>query len=143
MKKKLFGLLFIVPLLLSAQFTIKGKLTPSDNFSWLLLYKIIDGKQIYLDNTEIKDSNFEFVLPESENSGVYRVFYQLENQLYVELIYNREPIDFFFDPYDPVNSIEFINSSVLSMLHLYRLIINAAMTKHALFCAFSLLTKTL
>ena len=111
MKKSIFGLLLIVPLLITAQFTIKGKLTPSDNFSWLLLYKIIDGKQIYLDNTEIKDSDFEFVLPESENTGVYRVFYQLENQLYVELIYNKEPIEFFFDPYDPVNSIEFLKSS--------------------------------
>ena len=39
--------------------------------------------------------------------------------------------------------LEFMNSSVFNMLHLYFLIINAQITKHARFYAFSLLINTL
>ena len=110
MTKQLLLLLVLIPAFLHAQYTIKGNLNPGDNFSWILLYKIKDGKQIYMDNAEVNNGTFEFIIPESENPGIYKVFYQLENQLYVEFIFNKENVEFTFDPYDPLSTIVFLNS---------------------------------
>ena len=110
MIKRVLLLVVLIPAYLQAQNTIKGMLSPSDNFSWILLYKIKDGKQIYLDNAEVDNGVFEFSIPESEHPGVYKVFYQLENQLYVEFIFNEENVEFTFDPYDSLNTINFLES---------------------------------
>ena len=110
MRLRIFLILIILPLIIRAQYTIKGNMNPSDGYSWILLYKIVDGKQIYLDNTEIENDIFEFTIPESEIPGVYRIYYQLENQLYVEFIYNNENVEFSFSPNDPFISTYFSNS---------------------------------
>ena len=110
MIKQLLILLVLIPAYLEAQNTIKGNLTTTDNFTWILLYKIKDGKQIYLDNTEVNNGSFEFTIPESESPGIYKVFYQLENQLYVEFIFNRENVELSFDPYDPLYTTVFLES---------------------------------
>ena len=111
MIKRFLLLLVLIPSFLQSQHSIKGMLTPSENFSWILLYKIKDGKQIYLDNAEVNNGAFEFTIPASENPGVYKVFYELENQLYVEFIFNKENVEFTFDPYDPANSMDFLESN--------------------------------
>ena len=110
MIKQLLFLLVLIPAILQAKYTIKGTLTPSDNFTWILLYKIKDGKQIYLDNTEVNNGAFEFILPESETPGIYKLFYQLENQLYIEFIFNKENIELTFDPNDPLYTTVFLES---------------------------------
>ncbi len=110
MTKHLLLLLVLIPAYLHAQYAIKGNLNPGDNFSWILLYKIKDGKQIYMDNAEVNNGTFEFNISESESPGIYKVFYQLENQLYVEFIFNKENVEFTFDPYDPLSTIDFLNS---------------------------------
>ncbi len=110
MIKKILILLVLIPACLQAQNTIKGTIAPSENFSWILLYKIKDGKQIYLDNAEVNNGAFEFTINGSEHPGVYKVFYQLENQLYVEFIFNKENVEFTFDPYDSFNTINFLES---------------------------------
>ena len=110
MIKRLLLILVLLPSYLQAQHTIKGLLSSSDDFTWILLYKIKDGKQIYLDNAEVNNGAFEFTIPESERPGVYKIFYQLENQLYVEFIFNKENVEFTFDPYDPLNTINFLES---------------------------------
>jgi hypothetical protein len=125
MIKRLLLLLVLLPSYLLAQHTIKGLLSSSDDFTWILLYKIKDGKQIYLDNAEVNNGAFEFSIPESEHPGVYKIFYQLENQLYVEFIFNKENVEFTFDPYDPLNTINFLESdeNILNQRY-YNTIIN-------------------
>lgn len=111
MTKRFFILVFLAPLFLHAQYSIKGNIDQGENFSWVLLYKIKDGKQIYMDNADVKNNEFEFSISENENSGIYRIFYQIENQLYIEFIYNKENIDFVFNPNYPVESLKFNSSS--------------------------------
>lgn len=119
MTKHILLLLILVPAYLQANYTIKGTLTNGDNFSWILLYKIKDGKQIYLDNAEVNNGAFEFTIPESESPGIYKVFYKLEDQLYVEFIFNKENVEFTFDPFDPSSSIVFLESDENSINQKY------------------------
>lgn len=110
MIKRIFILVFLAPFFLYSQYSIKGKIDQGKNFSWVLLYKIKDGKQIYIDNADVKNNEFEFTVSENENSGIFRVFYQVENQLYIEFIYNKENIDFSFNPNYPIESLKFNGS---------------------------------
>lgn len=110
MTKRCFFILLFLPFLLSAQNSISGKMNPDNDYSWILLYKLVNGKQIYLQNAEVKNGDFEFSLSEKEEVGVYRTYYQLENQLFVEFLYNKEPVHFTFDPNDPLTSLSFLAS---------------------------------
>ncbi len=116
MTQRFFIFVFLAPLFLYSQHSVKGKIDQGENFSWVLLYKIKDGKQIYIDNADVKNNQFEFTISENEIPGIYRVFYQIENQLYIEFIYNKENIDFVFNPNDPVESLKF-NSSAENVLY--------------------------
>lgn len=109
MKHHFLFLLFL-PFLMGAQNSVMGKMEPDNNYSWILLYKMENGKQIYLQNAEVKNGEFEFQLPEKETAGVYRTYYQLENQLFVEFLYNKQPINFTFNPDNPLSSLTFLNS---------------------------------
>ncbi len=110
MIKRILFLVFLAPFLLHSQYSIQGKIDQGENFSWVLLYKIKDGKQIYIDNADVDNSNFEFTISENEDPGIYRVFYQIEDQLYIEFIYNKENIDFIFNPNHPIESLKFNHS---------------------------------
>lgn len=93
-----------------AQYSIKGSINPYQNYSWILLYKLENGNQTYMDNADVVKGEFEFKIDEKESSGVYRAYYQIENDLYVEFIYNKEEIAFSFDPNYPEESISFSES---------------------------------
>jgi thiol-disulfide isomerase/thioredoxin len=69
-----------------------------------------NGKQEYVDNATVENGVFQFKISESESSGIYRAYYQMENNLYVEFIYSREDVEFSFDPKDPIETILFSNS---------------------------------
>jgi len=93
-----------------AQYSIKGSINPEHNYSWILLYKLENGNQTYMDNADVVKGKFEFNIDEKESSGVYRAYYQIENDLYVEFIYNKEEIAFSFNPNNPEGSIKFSES---------------------------------
>jgi len=106
-----FLLLFIfIPIFLYSQFSVSGKIDSGDNLSWILLYKLENGKQKFISNTNVKNGEFQFKIAETEPSGIYRAFYQIENNLYVEFIYNKENINFTFDAHNPIESITFSSS---------------------------------
>ena len=63
-----------------------------------------------MDNADVVEGEFEFNIDEKESSGIYRAYYQIENDLYVEFIYNKEEIVFSFNPNNPVESIKFSES---------------------------------
>lgn len=101
-----------------AQYSIKGTIDPSHDYSWILLYKLENGDQTYVDNADVVDGAFEFKV-EGEPSGIYRAYYQIENNLYVEFIYNKEEIDFTFNPENPGESIFFNQSEENSIYQDY------------------------
>jgi peroxiredoxin len=110
MIKKLPFIFLLFTLTSIAQYSIKGSIDPSDKFSWVLLYKMQNGEQSYVQNADIVDGEFEFNLTEKEGSGIYRAYYQIENGLYVEFIYNDEDIEFNFDPVQPEQTLQFTKS---------------------------------
>ncbi len=110
MKKILFFITFIFCFSLQAQFSIKGTIDPDHDYSWILLYKMENGDQTYVDNADVVEGQFKFEINDSEPSGIYRAYYQIENSLYVEFIYNKEEVEFSFDPNNPDNSISFSQS---------------------------------
>ena len=101
-----------------AQYSIKGTIDPNHDYSWILLYKLENGDQTYVDNADVVDGAFEFKVDE-EASGIYRAYYQIENNLYVEFIYNKEEVDFTFNPENPAESILFNQSEENSIYQDY------------------------
>ena len=65
--KRVVVLFLFVSATLSAQYSINGTMSPIENSSWVLLYKIEGTKQLFIKNTQIKkDGNkgiFELSLP--------------------------------------------------------------------------------
>lgn len=110
MARNLLLILFLSSLASYGQYSIKGSFDSDQDFSWILLYKLENGSQTYMDNADVIEGAFEFKIAEKEPSGIFRAYYQIENNLYVEFIYNREEIVFSFDPDDPENSIRFSQS---------------------------------
>ncbi len=110
MKKTLSFVALITCFSLQAQFSIKGTIDPDHDYSWILLYKMQNGDQTYVDNADVVEGQFEFEINDSEPSGIYRAYYQIENSLYVEFIYNKEEVEFSFDPNNPDVSISFSQS---------------------------------
>lgn len=101
-----------------AQYSIKGTIDPKHDYSWILLYKLENGDQTYVDNADVVDGAFEFRVDEGA-SGIYRAYYQIENNLYVEFIYNKEEVDFTFNPENPAESIFFSQSDENSLYQEY------------------------
>ena len=66
-----------------------------------------NGEQNYVANADVVDGQFTFDVDENQPAGVYRAYYQIENSLYVEFIYNKEEVEFSFDPNNPWNQFRF------------------------------------
>ena len=52
MKKYLITAL-LFPLLIHAQYSIKGTFSPAENYEWLLLYKVLPEYSSYIDRASI------------------------------------------------------------------------------------------
>lgn len=119
MRKRLFILAVITCSFLQAQFTIQGTIDPDHDYSWILLYQMQNGDQSYVANADVVDGQFTFEIDENQPAGIYRAYYQIENSLYVEFIYNKEDVKFSFDPNNPVESISFSQSKENIVYHDY------------------------
>ncbi len=102
-----------------AQYAIQGTIDPGHDYSWILLYQMQNGDQSYVANADVVDGQFTFEIDETQPAGIYRAYYQIENSLYVEFIYNKEEVEFSFDPGDPMESITFSQSEENSIYHDY------------------------
>ena len=91
----------------SAQITIKGTFEPATNYSWVILYRITGAQQRYVANTGLKDGKFSIDMPENSIQGMYRLSYDLNNNGYVDFIYNNKDVALVFDPKNPGNSLKF------------------------------------
>jgi peroxiredoxin len=119
MRKLLFFVALVISFHLQAQHVIKGTIQPNHDYSWILLYKMQNGDQTYVANADVEDGKFQFDINEDEPSGIYRAYYQIESNLYVEFIYNKEPVEFTFDPEHPDRSIFFTSSKENTVYRYY------------------------
>ena len=106
--------LFIVVLLSCftgfAQYSISGKIDPSEDISWILLFKIENGEEVYLNNAELNNGEFNFNIADTEKPGILRAYYDIEQRQFVEFLFNQENVAFEFDPNSPMQSIEYTSS---------------------------------
>ncbi len=100
----------LVSFSVKADYSIKGTIEPGHNYSWIILYKIEKGKQVYVEKATVTSGEFKFDLAKGASVGIYRAYYQMENNLYVEFIFNNENLNFSFDPDKPHETIAFISS---------------------------------
>ncbi|AUC16257.1 hypothetical protein BTO06_14285 [Tenacibaculum sp. SZ-18] len=120
--KRLLALLIFVTAVANAQYSVKGTMTPPEESDWVILYKIEGAKQKFISNSTIvfedvniggntqKVGRFELNLPPDAKEGAYRVTYRNSGAGFVDFFFNKENIEFVFNPVYPEESIVFTKS---------------------------------
>ena len=120
--KKILTFVLLISSFTQAQYTINGRMSSALKSDWVILYKIENTKQNYVQHSKIKRDTvsvqgqkdeivtFQFILPENTQPGAYRIAYSSEDSSFVDFFYNNENILFNFDPESPNESISFLNS---------------------------------
>lgn len=108
--KKILLLFAFIGSIANAQYSVKGSMHPVKKYSWVLLYKVEGARQIFVKNTQIKKEvrqkdgknitvgTFEFELPADAKTGSYRITYDLQQNGFVDFLFNKENVEFSFDP---------------------------------------------
>jgi thiol-disulfide isomerase/thioredoxin len=120
--KRILALLVFVTSLANAQFTVKGTMTPPEEGDWVILYKIEGAKQKFVQHSTIKFDTvvignrkqaigrFELKLPQDAQKGSYRVTYRDKGAGFVDFLFNKENVEFVFNPEYPEQSVVFTKS---------------------------------
>ena len=83
MKTKMTLSLLLLPVLVLAQFSLKGKFTPADEFDWILVYKVSASNYDYIGDAKIDESgNFQVDLGPEQKPGMYRLVYAVPQDEY-------------------------------------------------------------
>jgi thiol-disulfide isomerase/thioredoxin len=105
-----------------AQYSIKGKIHPPKKHQWALLYKVEGARQIFIKNAQIEKELqtengktrtigvFEFELPADAETGVYRITYDLQQNGFVDFLFNKEDVSLSFNPGDVESTTVFSKS---------------------------------
>ena len=108
--KKILAFIFLISSFAQAQYTVNGTMSPAIKTDWVILYKIEGATQKFIQNSKITIESvdvqgekkalgrFSFTLPENTKVGSYRITYRLEENGYVDFIFNKENINFGFHP---------------------------------------------
>lgn len=122
MMKKLLALLILTTSIVNAQYTVKGTMTPPEKNNWVILYKIEGAKQKFVTNTTIQFDTvvvggnkqalgkFKFDLPKTAKPGAYRATYRNRGAGFVDFFFNKENVEFIFNPKYPDESVVFTSS---------------------------------
>lgn len=102
-----------------AQYSIKGELNSTEDFPYMILYKLQGITTQYVAYDTIVNRKFSIAVPPKENEGIYRMVYDVPNKLFVDIIYAKENIAFSFDPKNPNQSIRFIASDNNRLYYAY------------------------
>ena len=120
--KKIILLILFISSFAQAQFSISGTLTNSLDTDWVILYKIEDATQQFVQNTTIKKDTLliegkkkaidivKFELPATAKVGTYRISYRTSGISFVDFIFNKEDVSFTFHPDYPEQAILFSKS---------------------------------
>lgn len=108
MLKKLLFSLFLLSCTIQGQTYVKGTInTPNDIGNWAILYQLTGVKQLYVKNDTITNGVFKIDFPANASKGMYRIFYDMKNQAFVDFIYNNENVDLHFDAANPFETLNF------------------------------------
>lgn len=110
MFKHLLYLLLLVPISVLSQDSLFVKLQPKGDFDQISMFKIEGAHQSYVANSKSDDGVFKFQFPEGSTPGMYRLFFDLQNGGFFEVLYNKETIDVTFDPTMPDDTAVFSKS---------------------------------
>jgi thiol-disulfide isomerase/thioredoxin len=110
MYKKILLIFLSFSFVLNAQDTIRGKMNPVKNYNYIILNQLNNVNKKYITNADIKDGAFTLVMPKDSKSGMYRLEYDINNNLFIDILYNNEEIQFEFHPEYPNNLIKFSKS---------------------------------
>ncbi len=120
MLKKSLLLLLLISFSIQGQSFINGSLNSTKKYDWVALYQLRATSQNYVANTAIKDGTFSMEFPMNATKGMYRLLYDLENDGFIDFIYNNETIEIVFDPEKPLSSVTFSASTENQLYHLYK-----------------------
>ena len=102
MLKNLLFSLFLLSCTIQGQTYVKGTINaPNDIGNWAILYQLKGVKQLYVKNDTITNGGFKIDFPDNASKGMYRIFYDMKNQAFVDFIYNNENVDLYFDAANP------------------------------------------
>ena len=119
MKKIVLVALLILSFTVKSQDTIRVKMTPNEGYKWLMLYKINGAKQQYISKATIENNEFKLPVSKGNATGMYRLYYDMENGGYFDFIYNQESISVSFNPNLPEQTAEFKKSEENKLLQSY------------------------
>ncbi len=113
-KKILFLLVVFTSLLSTAQttYTVSGKMLPKQDYKWLILYQVKGVKQVFKGNADLDEKgSFSIDMKENAEPGIYRLFYDMEKNLYLDFIFNNENVEVTFNPLKPERTAKYITSN--------------------------------
>lgn len=99
MHKKLLLFLLVIPFIVFSQHSIKGTFTPSENFTWAVLYQVTPTSKVYTAQTRVTEGKFEFKLDETIPKGIYKIVYNIPQEIHnFDVIYNaNEDVELSFN----------------------------------------------
>ncbi|MGB0836630.1 MAG: TlpA family protein disulfide reductase [Flavobacteriaceae bacterium] len=110
-RKLILSLVLVFTVLgLQAQHSIKGTLKPFKGYSYALLYQIDGIEQRFIGNTSLLNGSFELNVTADREPGMYRVVFDLQKGVYLDVFYNKEDINFSLDPSNPEFTVQFSSS---------------------------------
>lgn len=116
MSKRIFFLVFLIPVVLFSQHTIKGTFANPEDYKYALLYKMSPLSTDYVENAEIKeDGSFIISLDTTATAGMYKIVYAMPKEEYnFDIIYNaKEDIEFTFDSETGISFQESLENKLL------------------------------
>ena len=111
MIKKILLTFLLISITAHSQNVIKGTMKPADDYyKWVILYQLDGSNQKYISNVDVVEGEFNVTVPENTTKGMYRLTYDIENNGFVDFIYNNENVTLQFDPSNPSETLKFITS---------------------------------
>jgi len=120
MFKKILFFLILISISVKSQHTISGEMNPiNEDLTWVAIYQLKGAKQTFIGNSTISNGKFTVEIPVDQTSGMYRLRYKMDNKNFVDFIYSKEDIALTFDPNNPTQSVDFLNSSENKLYNSY------------------------
>ena len=90
MKSKLLLLsILLFSIIGFSQHTISGNLSPKEEYSWLLLYRISPDNEVFVIDTTVTDGKFSFTLPKDSSPGMYRIVYAVpQDEFFFDVVFS-------------------------------------------------------
>ena len=119
MFKKIIFSLFLISYIAQSQNVVKGTFTGVNENKWVILYQLKGVNQNYIANADLVAGKFSFNIPENSPKGMYRLTYDIENNGFVDFLYNNESVEVEFDPKNQVETLKIIASEENKLYYNY------------------------